>query len=246
MTLNLIKNLVCGKLHLTNSTQYEAGHTDMVNVCNTVLDSLYGAISWKNLNYFGTFTDENLVGTTRIYVIPDEILNKLKRIEVKLGGSGSYVWKPLIMKEINDIPNFVFDEVWITSNYDNENPVGFIMGNALYILSGTVPTETNGIRYYWLKFPNEIASMEGTIELSKVQDNFGADGQTITIGLPRQFHRLVADAMVIDYKEANEIPLSLNEQKYEKILEAKLNELSPLLTDENFQASIKADDGSEY
>jgi len=244
MTPAQIKNFVLSKLHLSEA-QYTADNVPIAEACNAILDDLYGAISWKNLGYFGSYSAVNLTGTVRIYVIPDEILNKIKKIEVKLGGSGEYTWKPLTMKDINDIPDFVFDETWITAHYDNENPVGFIHGNALHILSGQVPAQTNGLRYYYLKFPTKLASLDGTFELSKYQDNFGVDGGTITIGLPRQFHRLLARGLILDYKEANEMPLAGRESVYDQDLQRKLDELSPLSADESFNASIPKETGED-
>jgi hypothetical protein len=244
MTPAQIKNFVCSKLHIT-STQYGTDNVPIAEAANAILDDLYGAISWKNLGYFGCYSAVNLTGTVRIYVIPDEILNKIKKIEVKLGGSGEYTWKPLTIKDINDIPDFVFDETWITSHYDNENPVGFIHGNALHILSGQVPAATPGIRYFYLKFPDELTSLDGTFELSKYHDNFGADGQTITIGLPRQFHRLLARGLIVDYKEANEMPLVGREPIYDQDLKTKLDQLSPLSADEGFEANLPSSDGSD-
>lgn len=241
-----VKNYVCGKLHLNSAAEYSENHDEMVNVANLLLDELYGHISWKNLGYFGDYATLDLTGSIRIYTIPTYILNKIKKIDVKLGGSGEYTWKPLTIKDINDIPDFVFEESWITNNYSNQHPVGFIHGNSLYILSGTVPAESPGIRFWFLDFPDNIDTMENTTELSIIKTVNTPEGGTMEVGLPRQFHPLLCRALIIDYKEANEIPLVGKELNYEIDLKRKLDELSPLSTSESFQASIPEDDGSDY
>ena len=245
MTCNDIKNYVCGKLHLNNETEFQSKHTDMVDVANMVLDDLYGAISWKNLGYFGEYSVLNTTGSIRIYAIPATVLNKITNIEVNLGVSTAD-WKPLTMKIKNDIPDFVFNETWITEKYSNEDPVGFIFGGNLYILSGTFPANSPGIRFWYIDFPDPIDSMDGTIELSAIKTVNLPTGGTTAIGLPRQFHRLLANGIIIDFKEANEISLVGRETTYDQDLSKKLNELSPLNTDEEIKAAIPEDDGSEY
>ena len=244
MTPKQIKNYVLTKLHVTSGEFYE-NHTDMETVANMILDDMYGSISWKNLGYMGELTVLNTTGSVRIYPIPTELLNKIVGIEVNTG-STTVEWKPLKIKTKNDIPEFVFDEGWITSNYNNSDPVGFVYGGSLYILSGTFPANTPGIRFWHINFPEKISSMDGTTELSIIKKVSSPDGGTTAIGLPRQFHRLFATGIIVDFKEANELPLVGRESLYDQDLAKKLNELSPLNTDEEIVATIPRDDGSDY
>ena len=241
MTLNDIKNYVCGKLHIETADVYAEDHTEMVDVANMVLDDLYGSISWKNLGYFGDYKTIDTTGSVRIYEIPSDILNKIKKIDIYLDE-----WKPLTIRDINDYPDFVFEESWITDKFSNQAPQGFIHGSSLYILSGQISAASPGIRMWYLDFPDAISSMDSTIELAIIKTINTPTGGTMAVGLPRQFHRLLADAIIIDYKEANEIELSKREQNYDNELAKKLNELSPLNTSEEIIADIPSDDGSDY
>ena len=244
MTPLQVKNYVLTKLHITAEEFYE-NHTDIETVANMVLDDIFGSISWKNLGYFGEYSVVNTTGSVRIYPIPATLLNKIVSIEVDTGNA-TVSWKPLIMKTKNDIPNFVFNETWITGRYNNENPHGFIHGGNLYILSGTVSANSPGIRFWYVDFPDKIASMDSTIELSIIKTVNTPTGGTTAVGLPRQFHRLFANGIIIDYKEANELPLVGREQLFDQDLSKKLMELSPLSTDEEIIADIPSNDGSEY
>lgn len=244
MTPLQIKNYVLSKLHITAQEFYD-NHTDMETVANMILDDLYGNISWKNLGYYGDYKSLNTTGSVRIYAIPDSLLNKVVGIEVNLGTSQED-WKPLIMKAKNDIPDFVFNETWITGKYNNTNPVGFIFGNNLYILSGTFPANSPGVRFWYIDFPDKIGSMDNTTELSIIKTVNTPTGGTTAIGLPRQFHRLLATGIIIDFKEANEVPLVGRETLYDSDVEKKLKELSPLDTSESFEGSVLEDDGSDY
>jgi len=245
MTPLQVKNYVLSKLHL-DADEFFENHTDIETVANMVLDDIYGAISWKNLGYFGEYSTLDTTGSVRIYSIPQTLLNKMVNIEVNLGTT-SEDWKPLTMKVKNDISEFVFNETWITGQYGNSDPVGFIFGGNLYILSGgPFPANTPGIRFWYIDFPDKIDSMDNTTELSIIKTVNLPTGGTTAIGLPRQFHRLFTTGIIIDYKEANELPLVGRETLFEQDLKKKLDELSPLSTDEEIKASIPSDDGSDY
>lgn len=244
MTPASIKKYILGKLHLTDD-EFTENHTNIIDVSNMVLDDIYGSISWKNLGYFGEYSELNTTGSVRIYPIPATLLNKIVSIEVDTGDS-TVDWKPLTMRAKNDISDFVFNESWITGRYNNENPHGFIHGGNLYILSGTLSANSPGIRFWYVDFPDSIASMDSTTELSVIKTVNTPTGGTTAIGLPRQFHRLLANGIIIDYKEANELPLVGREQLFDQDLSRKLMELSPLNTDEEVIAEIPYSTGEEY
>jgi hypothetical protein len=242
MDLRTIKNYVCAKLHIASTSEFAENHAEMIDVANMVLDDLYGAISWKNLGYFGDFKQLDLTGSIRIYTLPSDILNKINKIDVYLSSD----WLPLTIKQMSDYPDFIFTEKWITENFSNQKPVGFIHGGNLYILSGTVAAASPGVRLWYLDFPDPASSMDGTVELAILKTVNTPEGGTTAIGLPRQFHRLLANAIIIDYKEANEIPLVGRELLYDQDLAKKLSELSPLNTDEEIVAEIPYDTGDSY
>jgi hypothetical protein len=236
-----LKDYILGKLHITNS-EFTENHTNMLYVANMVLNDIAGAISWKNLGYFGDFTDLDVTGSIRIYPIPIEVQNHLKAIEVYVGGA----WKKLTIKDINDIPNFEFNESWITENFNNETPVGFIYGGNLYILSGQIDAATPGVRFWFITLPDKLTSMDSTLELHQITTVRNMTGGTIAIGLPKQFEKLFINGIIIDYKEANELPLVGRETLYDQDLAKKLDELSPLSYDEEFKGIINQETGEDY
>jgi hypothetical protein len=236
-----IKSYILGKLHLT-SDEFTESHTSMLEVANMILPDMCEQVAWKNVGYFGDFTDLDVTGSVRIHAIPQEIAGRLKAIEVYLGGE----WRKLTIKDINDIPNFKFNETWITQNFNNETPVGFIYGGQLYVLSGQVTGATPGIRYWFLTMPDKLTSMDSTTELHLTTTVRSMTGGTIAIGLPKSFHRLFANAIIIDYKEANELPLVGREQLFDQDLKEKINQLSPLSLSEEFNASVPDDTGEDY
>jgi hypothetical protein len=236
-----IRSYILGKLHLTYD-EFTENHTSMLEVANMILPDLCGAVAWKNLGYFGDYTDLDISGSIRIYPIPPETLDHLKAIEVYVGGN----WRKLTIKDINDIPNFQFNETWITENFSDDSPVGFIHGGNLYILSGQMVAATPGVRIWFITMPDKITSMDSTTELHLATTVRSMTGGTIAIGLPKQFHRLFANAIIIDYKEANELPLVGREQLYEQDLKDKLDKLSPLSLNEEFLAIHNTETGEEY
>lgn len=242
MTCLQIRNFVLKYLHLDTIADFWDNYTDMETVANSVLDDIYGSVSWKNLGYFGNFTNIDIIGSIRIYQIPDAILNKIKKIEAYLGSS----WRTITIRDINDVPDFQFNEAWITENYSDENPVGLIFGNQLYILSGQVIAASAGLRFYYYEFPDKIESMDSTMELSAIHTVRTPTGTTFSIGLPRQFHKLVAMGIINEFKQANEMELVGKEATFNQDLAQKLNELSPLSADESFKSSLPVDDGQDY
>ena len=228
-------------MHLTEE-EFAENHTPILDVANLLLPDLCGAISWKNLGYFGDVTSLDITGSVRIVPIPENILNHIKRTEVYVGGA----WRKLTIKDMNDIPDFQFNESWITQYFNSESPVGFIYGGNLYILSGTLDAATPGVRFWHITMPDKLTSMDSTTELHLLTSVTLPTGGTVAIGLPKQFHSLFTRAIIIDYKEANELPLVGREQLYDQDLAKKLNELSPLSLDEEFKASVPSEDGSEY
>jgi hypothetical protein len=88
--------------------------------------------------------------------------------------------------------------------------------------------------------------MDSTLELHQITTTRNMTGGTIAIGLPRQFEKLFATGIIIDYKEANELPLVGRELSYDRDLAEKINQLSPVSFSEEFKAQSNNEDGSEY
>jgi hypothetical protein len=88
--------------------------------------------------------------------------------------------------------------------------------------------------------------MDSTLELHQITTVRNMTGGTVAIGIPRQFEKLFATGIIIDYKEANELPLVGRETLYDQDLQQKLKELSPLSLDEEFLAKSNTETGEDY
>ncbi len=211
----------------------------MTVVANLKKDDICGSIATKNEGYFGCYGPMDLVADQREYDLPDDILNNIKKVEVSFDGT---TWVVAKRRDINDIPNFVLSETWITGKYSNITPEYFVFRNSIFILSGTIISVSDGIRLWYIQFPDDIPNMTCTTDLSVATDITA----TIAVGFPKQFHELLCRGIIIDYKEANNIPLAGREPLYDVDLAKKIEALSPLSLDEQFEPNVIDDDGSDY
>jgi hypothetical protein len=238
LTLRILK-----KLNIDFS-EYPTGFSDILSVINLKKDDICEKIAGKKQGYFLEYWEDNLVAsgsdvTKRIYTIPDDVLNHLVRVEVKIDGTD---WTKARPETINDIQDFVLEEGWITDNFSSQKPRVIVMGKKLIILSGEISAVVHGLRLWYIQYPDNIPAIGGTTDLC-INTNLSG---TVSLGFPRQFHELLSRAVQIDWKETNEIPLGVKELQFEQDLESKLKELSPLTLDEQFEATMPSDDGSNY
>ena len=238
MTPAEVKAYVLGKLHITNA-EFTDNFISLGVVANMELIDICGAIALKNEGYFGVYGTIPLVADRREYPIPDDMLNNLIMVEADFDGTGN--WKRLNFVNVNDIKDFIFSESWITTNYSNDEPEAFIFRQSVFILSGTIAAMPEGLRLWYVQLPDPIPSMDGTTDLSVAT----CATTTFKIGFPTSFHKLLARAMIMDYKEANEIPFTGREVLYDQDLEKQLNKLTPLNRDEEIFGRIPFNDGSD-
>lgn len=162
----------------------------------------------------------DLVADQREYPFPSDILARMKRVEAKLDETN---WIKLDEIDLTEIQTPT-DETNITYTFANLEGEAFfdIRRKSLYLFSGTITAVTEGLRLWCNTYPSAaiISDLASTTDMS-------VDPTTITHGLPRELHEILARGVIIDYKESREkpIPLTERELKYEVDLRLALQSL---------------------
>lgn len=242
MTPKGLRDYILDKLSLEEADWPAA---KMLATVNVKLQDICEAITEAYQGFFGVYSEFNLVASTtadkREYPLPTDILNNLYKVELKLDGINF-----VPARKTNIIPgkDFRLEEAWITNNYNNSYPKYAVFRNSLFILSGEIKAVTNGGRLWYINYPDPIPNLtENAVDLSVATDNASA----IKVGFPTQFHELLARAVILDYKERNNLPLAVREPLYEQDLETKIKRLRGMDLDEVIMAAIPDyGDGSEY
>lgn len=144
----------------------------------------------------------------REYSFPQDILARIKRVEVKLDGTNF-----LVLGEF-DLPDYrkPTDETNITNEFANLEGECFfkIMRKSLVIYSGSIIDVTDGLKLFCMTWPAHITDLA-------LATGINEDPTATHHGIPRAFHQLLADGVVIDWKESREkpIPLSQGELAFE-------------------------------
>lgn len=217
----------------TNSVTFT--DADMLVYVNMAKDELAGEIQKVRRSIWNIPMLDDLVADRREYGFPSDILNSIVSLELKFSSSGDYVLAESIRRSnFND----ALQESKIVAEYSNDTPKYFIRRQAIYILSGSIVSVTDGISLVANVFPADLADMTGTTDLA-------VDPTTTSHGFPREFHELLARRVSIEYK-SNTPGKKLNrkELEYGKDLEIALDKFSIVDASEEIIGGI-ADDGSD-
>lgn len=222
---------------------------DIVILTNPHIDEIAAKIASKNEDYFGILSTANLVETTgvsqREYPFPDDLLSRMKRIEAMLDGVN---WVRLLPFDLNKYKKTT-DEATIIQQFSNEQGGAYydLFRRSIWIYSGHFGNVTGGLKLWSIAYPAHLSgTLNGSIDMS-------VDPTTTTHGFPRQFHKILADKVVVDIKTGKDrpIPLTQSEQKIDEREEAALEALPPMdfdriLIGELPPASEEGDNGFEY
>ena len=207
---------------LTKTTVATLPDADLLPLVNSSKDEIASKITEKSENFFIIPAIQNIVANQREYPLPDDVLNNLSSVEFAFDTAtpipyitGLPYGYQQFLKTIGGLT-----EENIVANFDNTQPYYFIRRRAIYLLSGTVPSITNGMRINYRAFPADLASLTGSVDL-------GIDPTTTTFGMPRQFHELWARRVSIEWKGSRPKPLPLSplEQKYDVDLMKQIDAL---------------------
>ena len=200
----------------TNSTTFT--DAQMLVYVNIFKDEIASRIVERNNGMFLVPSTFNLIADQREYAWPDDVLNRMHKLELKFSSTTSR-FPSTYLKDYQGSET----ESEIVKGFSNSQG-GFahtIRRRAVFILSGTIIAVTGGGRIWYHAFPADLANMTGSTDL-------GTDPSTTTFGMPRQFHELWARRVSIEYKQNKPKPLPLNalEKNYEIDLGIALDAIS--------------------
>lgn len=223
----------------TRTSSTTLSDADLLVLVNVVKDDICQRVLETDEDIFLVPTYMNLVANQREYPLYSNILSRIKRVEAKLDGTN---WLKLKSIDLVNIGQPITPESNITYYYSNEEGNAFydIMRKALWIYSGTITSVTDGLRVWQNIFPADITDITSGTDMS-------IDPSTITHGIPKELHRVLAKGVIIEWKESREkpIPLTEREQKYEYDLEKAIQTLKKSTYDREVIGSIPSTDGSE-
>jgi len=198
----------------TKSTSTTYPDADLLIDINTYKDELAGKLQRHRPSIWHMPALFDLDADTREYAQPQDILNSIVSLELKLGDD--YV----LATGLKEAPRIPLTEDEITAMYTDTEPFYFLRRKAIYILTGdTVPDVTDGGKLTYNAFPQNLANLTGITDLS-------IDPTTTTHGFPREFHELWARRVAIAYKDINGLPLNREDQLFEVDLEKALEDFS--------------------
>lgn len=222
----------------TNSTTLP--DADLVLLANIVKDDIAKRITKANEDYFGIWMTRNLVAGQRNYAFEPEQMNHMKYLEAKIDGT---TWCRLREYDINQL-HMTSDEASIQSYFAARTPGFDIFGNELVLYSGTpIIDVTDGLKLWTIVYPSDITAL--TLAST---DDLSIAPSTTSFGFPRQFHKVWADTVVVEYKNSQDKPLPLteNEQRLDARFQDALNDIKGGNLDREVLPSEPYDDGSDY
>jgi len=199
----------------TNSTTFT--DADMLPLVNTFKDEISSMIVERNNGMFLVPTTFNLVAssTSREYALPDDLLNRMQKLELKFTSSDAR--QPA--RYLKDWQGSETESEIVKSFSNAKGGFAYVIRRrALLILSGTIIAVTDGGRLWYHSYPADLANLSGVTGLE-------VDPSTTTFGFPRQFHELLARRVSIEYKGSKPKPIPLNamEKNYEVDLKVQLD-----------------------
>src|SRR3990167_10979345 len=202
----------------TNSTTFT--DANMLILTNIFKDEIASKIVERNAGYFLIPSTFNLVADKREYVIGDDLLNRLQKVEIKFSSSDSRFPSTFIKDYLGSET-----ESEIVKNFSNAQD-GFahtIRRRAILILSGTIIAVTNGVRIWTHIFPADLSALNGSTGME-------VDPSTTTFGFPRQFHELLSRRVAMEWKSSQPKPIPLNQKElaFESDLKIQLDALTPI------------------
>lgn len=243
MTPLQLKKYILGKCKIP-ITDDNLSFPNLLQEINIQMRNICEAITDAHQNFFGVIANKDLIESTtemnREYNLPNDILNNILFLELKLDGQN---W--VRAKNVNLTPHqdFSFQEDWIRANYSNNEPKYAIFRNSLIILSGEIKPVVNGMRLWYLNYPADIPTLEeNIIDLSVAT----APLAIIKMGLPLQFHELLSRAVIIEWKSMFDQRLTGREPLFEQDLAIKIKRLRGLDLNQIIKAKSPFNDGSQY
>lgn len=209
---------------------------------NAHKDIIADRIEQKNEGYFDMKMYRDLSANVRQYSLPENFLNRIRRVEVTLDGTNWYVANEV---EFNQL-TYPITETDIQNNNSDYAPRYFLQRKSMTLLTGSaISTVADGLRLYSKVYPADFTDLTSTDDMSE-------DPTTTTIGFPKQFHVLLADAVIIEYKNEQDrpIPLTESEAAWESRMQKALDSIAEQNIDNvltvKFNPQYEGDYGYNY
>ena len=216
MTTTEFATLIRTEKTKTNSTTFSDAR--ILALANIFIKEIASQIIERNVGYFLVPTTFNLVADQRQYGFPDDMLDRMHKVEFKFVSTSSR----FPSKFIKDYEGSETESEIVKQYGNSEGQFAHtIRRRALFILSGTIIAVTGGGRLWYHTYPAALTSLAGSTEMA-------VDPSTTTFGIPIQFQELLARRISIEYKsnQPKPLPLSRHELNYENDLKAALDRLS--------------------
>ena len=222
----------------TNSSTFT--DADLITLSNVVKDRLVFRALEADEDLFLVPTYLDLVADQREYPLHSDIMSRIKRVEAKLDASN---FVKLYEFDLPSYEGVISTEADIVENFGNGDNEAFfdMMRTAIWIYSGTITSVTDGLKIWLNTTVLDISSMASTTDMS-------VDPTTTTHGIPKGLHQVLADGVVIEWKESREkpIPLSDREVNYENEVDKAVSSLKRANYDRDVIGLTPYNNGRQY
>jgi hypothetical protein len=217
MTGSELNTLINFKTGADDTTFTPAEKLPLVNIFK---NEIAAKIVEKNAGYFLIPVVFDLIAssTSREYAFPSDILNRIKKLELKFSANDAR-FPSTYLKDYQGSET----ESEIVANFGNSKGqfAHTIRRRAVLILSGTITALVGGGRYLYYAYPVDLVNLTGNTDLS-------IDPSITSFGFPKGFHELLARRVSMEWKGAQPKPIPLNatELNYEIDLKNALDALT--------------------
>jgi hypothetical protein len=214
----------------TNTNSVTFPDASIIALLAPHMDDMALEILGLDEDYFGDPETRSLAADKREYPFNSDILGKIKFVEAKLDGTN---WIRLLPFDLR-VYKRTTDEDTIVANFSNLEGEAYydIFRRSLWLYSGTVATVSGGLKVWTFSYPVHITSLTSEIDIS-------VDPTTLTRGFPRPLHRVLADYVVIDYKESKTKPIPLTQS--ELSIEVRKQKALTMMRGQSMEEEIIAD-----
>jgi len=224
--------------YLTKTNTTTLTDAEILRFSNIYKDDFADSIEERNESYFDMEMVTDLIVGQRQYSLPDEWMNRIIRLSVNLDGTDEVAAKPIDLS----IYTGTLEELEIQGNFNDNPPSYGIRRRSLYILTGSpITAQVDGLRLWSKIYPANF------VDLTLAED-IAVDPTSISVGLPRQFHELLARRVAIAYKQSRDrlTPPVEMEQRFDVDFGRALDAIAEGNLDTFNTVVLPVDDGSNY
>lgn len=212
----------------TDTTSFT--NADIVASLNEIMDEIAPKITQAFQDMFLLPQTDDLVADQREYALPDGFI-KLKQLEAKLDGLD---WIKVDPFDLNNDrrPTAEADILENFGTGQGEVKYDTFRGSFKIYSGAAITSVTGGLKGWFIVYPPKF-SVDGassTFNITGTTDLSIAPSDT-TVGIPRLFHKLIAQKVIVDWKLTQDKPVALNQD--EQLWEVKFKEMVNVLRDQN-------------